>query len=132
MKHYLPITAFLGLTLACAPPQKLSSTESNSVSNQKEKKVLTDQKIAPGTCSVSVVGCKVQTKNNELWLTGKVERIIGYGAGFSTILNKNQEIKILLSKQHSTTLGNSDRIVCTIAVVNRLNKTDILELIDHQ
>lgn len=128
MKHLLLIIALLGLTTACASSKKAKQNSSNSI--QKEKIDSFHQQIPPGTCSLNITECKILNENNEFWLTGNVEHIIGYGAGFTTILNKDQFIKIRLTNQQTEEVKNLRNVACSVKEINQLNKPQILELID--
>ncbi|WP_096427901.1 hypothetical protein [Labilibaculum antarcticum] len=132
MKHFLPLIAILGLSLACAPPNKLASIEKTQDSIQKEKPIHIEKQIAPGTCSLAIGDFKFLSENNKFLLNGKIISIKAYGAGFTSTFEKEQTIQIKITEQQFINLKSVKTISCLISNIEGLNKKPIYELVDFK
>ena len=132
MKHFLPLIAILGLTLACAPPNKLASTEKTQDSIQKEKRIPVEKQIAPGTCSLVISDFKFLSENNKFLLNGKVISIKAYGAGFTSTFEKEQSIQIKITKQQFINLKSAKSISCLISSIEGVHNTPLYKLVDYK
>ncbi|WP_320019642.1 hypothetical protein [Labilibaculum manganireducens] len=132
MKHFLPLIAILGLTLACAPPNKISQAEKTSGSNQKEKPIHLEKQIAPGTCSLIISDFKFLSENNKFLLNGKVISIKAYGAGFTSTFEREQSIQIKITEQQFMNLKSAKSISCLISCIEGVHNTPLYKLVDYQ
>lgn len=115
MKYFTPIIAILGLTLSCAPPGKLSKQKAPESEVQQEKPIHKDKQIAPGTCSLTITNCKIVKENGKSFLTAKVKSVSAYGAGFLTVFEKNQEIRISITKRQHGKIKDEKSMSCVIS-----------------
>lgn len=132
MKHFLPLIAILGLSIACAPPNKISQVEKTSGSSQKEKRIHIEKQIAPGTCSLTLTECQLISENDKQWLLGKVISINAYGAGFSSVFEKNQSIKIRITEQQLIHLRAEKIISCLLSSIDGLKNKPYYKLLDYK
>lgn len=132
MKHFLPLITILGLSIACAPPNKISQVEKTSGSNQKEKRIHIEKQIAPGTCSLTLDECQLISENDKYWLLGKVISIKAYGAGFSSVFEKNQSVKIKITEQQLIHLKTEKIISCLLSSIQKRNNNPYYKLLAYQ
>lgn len=132
MKHFLPFIAILGLSFACAPPNKLNSIEKTQDSIQKEKPIHAEKQIAPGTCSLNLAECQIISENNNQWLVGKVISINAYGAGFLSVFEESQTIKIKITEQQSINLQAKKTISCLLSSIEVLNNKPYYKLVNYR
>jgi hypothetical protein len=132
MKHFLPLIAILGLSLACAPPNKLASIEKTQDSVQKEKRIHIEKQIAPGTCSLTLAECQIISENNNQWLVGNVISINAYGAGFLSVFEKKQTVRIRITEQQSINLKAEKTISCLLSSIEGLNNNPYYKLVDYK
>lgn len=128
MKKFLPIVALLLMCLGCAPPNKTSKVNSNPPSPQQEKKVDSSQQIAPGTCYLSLKDCVLLTEGQKLSLKATVNKVHSYGAGFTEVFQKNQEIVIRINEKDKKVLSNKESISCIVTQVTKMNNKSYLQL----
>ncbi|NOU61718.1 hypothetical protein [Marinifilum caeruleilacunae] len=128
MKKILPILALLLFCLGCAPPKKMSDNSSNSPSPPQEQKVDQNQQIAPGTCYLSLKDCEIIS--DQKMIKGKVSQLHGYGAGFTEVIQLNQEIVIKIDKQDVQKLNKRSEFSCVISQVEKMGNKTYLKLIE--
>lgn len=132
MKHFLPFIAILGVTLACATPNKINQVGKTHDTNQKGKPIHVEKQIAPGTCSLAIGDFKILSENNKFLLNGKVISITAYGAGFTSTFEKEQSIQIRITEQQFINLKSEKTISCLISSIEGLNNTPLYELVDYK
>lgn len=132
MKHFLPLLAILGLSLACTAPKQLISIEKTQDSIQKEKRIHIEKQIAPGTCSLTLDECQLISENDKYWLLGKVISINAYGAGFSSVFEKNQSVKIKITEQQLIHLKTEKIISCLLSSIQKRNNNPYYKLLAYQ
>nr|WP_320118706.1 hypothetical protein [uncultured Marinifilum sp.] len=130
MKKFLPITVLLLLCFGCAPPKKVSEKSTSSRSPKLEKELTLDKQFAPGTCSLLISEYDIFSENNHLWLKGTVDKLNGYGAGFNEVIQKNQIIKIRISKKQSEKIDKSKKLSCIISSIKKMNQSNTFKLQD--
>ena len=128
MKHYLPFLALLLLCLGCAPPKKSNQKGQSNSSLQHKNKEIATQQIAPGTCLISLKACKVISKNDQTHLIGKVEKIHGYGAGFTETFSINQEVSFPLPSEFKSKINTKKSVVCVLNQVMKMNNQSSVEI----
>lgn len=132
MKHFLPLLAILGLSLACTAPKQLISIEKTQDSIQKEKRIHIEKQIAPGTCSLTLDECQLISENDKYWLLGIVISINAYGAGFSSVFEKNQSVKIKITEQQLIHLKTEKIISCLLSSIQKRNNNPYYKLLAYQ
>ncbi|MGQ1911653.1 hypothetical protein ACT3CE_17970 [Marinifilum sp. RC60d5] len=130
MKKFLPIAVLLLLCFGCAPPKKVNEKSTSSLSPKQEKELTLDKQFAPGTCSLLISEYEVISEDNQLWLKGNVDKLNGYGAGFNEVIQKNQVIKIRISKEQSEKIDNTKTLSCIILSIKKMNQSSTFELQD--
>jgi len=129
MKKILPFIALALFTMSCAPPNKVSKTKAPKPNTQHDINVDGDKQIAPGTCSLIVTDCSIESNEDSYKLKGKVHSIKAYGAAFNKTLSKNEEIVIHISKSQVQLLEDKNKIACIILMKEGRNEPAFFELI---
>ncbi|MPQ46242.1 hypothetical protein GCQ56_04395 [Marinifilum sp. N1E240] len=129
MKKILPFIALALFTMSCAPPNKVNKTKAPKPVAQHDIYVDGDKQIAPGTCSLIVTDCRIESKDDSYKLLGKVQSIKAYGAAFNQTLSKNDEIVIHISKSQVELLEDKNNISCIILMKEGRYEPAFFELI---
>jgi hypothetical protein len=127
MKKLLLIFSCLGLLFSCATSQShQSSTNSNRVKGISDTTLDTVKpKTSPGTCQLILSQCSTVKEQNNYFIIGKIEKTVAYGAGFTTIFDINQDIKVEIDTQQAQALKNKKKVNCTIREKETIGQTQL-------
>jgi len=126
MRKFIPIIAILTFSVCCTPQKKLSGT---TVSNDQNKKTEMSRQTAPSTCSLVLSNCQISTDKDTHWLSGKVKIVNAYGAGFSDVIERNQNLTIQVNDEQIKALQNISELSCTIRKKMGLGNNSAYELL---
>lgn len=132
MKQILPLLTIFGLTIACSPPHKTNQYGENSPTAQNEKRIHIEKQVAPATCSLQMTNCTILEENSKTYLLGNVASIHAYGAGFSSSFEKDQNLKVAITRQQFIHLKDSKTISCLISDAQGIKNESIFTLVEYQ
>ena len=135
MKYFLPITAILGLTFACATPNnsrqkdKIPEASISQKFHQKDLKTIHKSQIPPGTCHLIITDCNYLADDNNYVMEGIIKSVIAYGAAFDYSFSEDKKIKICLNNSQFSNLNGKNRVRCLIASTTKKNQASKLNLL---
>lgn len=115
MKHFALLISILSITFSCANTKTTNKKPTTNYIQTEEKKPVQDySKISPGTCILLLNNTKIHSLNGNYFLSGVIQKINGYGAGFTSVFEVNQELKLKISSKKAQSIEEGKELICTI------------------